>query len=135
VIHVASPATPDYNCVAWAAEDDQRWWWPDAQLIYYWPEDIPRKAAVETFVSAYGTLGYTPCPDASLESGFQKIAIYAHEGKPAHAARQLRNGFWTSKLGPDVDVIHVTPEEVTMIPGCQVYGRPVQFLRRPVQLA
>jgi hypothetical protein len=25
---VTSPATPAYNCVAWAAEDTEHWWQP-----------------------------------------------------------------------------------------------------------
>ena len=131
MIEEASPATPGYNCNAWAAEDDQRCWWPDAWLIYYWPQGVPRRATIDTFVTAYGTLGYAPCPDGSLESGFQKIAIYALGDEPTHAARQLSSGLWTSKLGEEVDVVHDTPDEVTTIPGCD-YGRPVQFLRRPV---
>lgn len=26
---ITSPDTIDYNCVAWAAEDQEKWWWPD----------------------------------------------------------------------------------------------------------
>ena len=26
---VTSPATPEYNCIAWAAGETDRWWWPD----------------------------------------------------------------------------------------------------------
>ena len=26
---VTSPAARDYNCIAWAAGDATRWWWPD----------------------------------------------------------------------------------------------------------
>jgi hypothetical protein len=30
----------------------------------------------------------------------------------AHAARQLPNGKWASKLGDDVDIVHVKPEDI-----------------------
>jgi len=33
-----SPEDIRYNCVAWAAEDKDRWWWPDEDS--YWPEGV-----------------------------------------------------------------------------------------------
>jgi hypothetical protein len=74
---VASPATRAYNCIAWAANNDGRWWWPDATNMYYWPPNIPREITIDAFVQAYGTLGYVECTDATPEAGFEKIAIYA----------------------------------------------------------
>ena len=44
-----------------------------------------------------------------------------------HAARQLPNGKWTSKLGKAEDVEHESPEDVAG----GVYGEVVQFMRRP----
>jgi hypothetical protein len=38
--------------------------------------------------------------------GFEKIAIYVLDEKPQHAARQLPNGKWTSKLGQYEDIEH-----------------------------
>jgi hypothetical protein len=35
--HVTSPETPKYNCIAWAAGKDDKWWWPDKNNQYYWP--------------------------------------------------------------------------------------------------
>ena len=47
---------------------------------------------------------------------------------PTHAARQLPNGWWTSKLGPSFDIEHATPEAVAG----GVYGDPVLFLSRAI---
>ena len=30
--------------------------------------------------------------------------------RKTHAARQLPDGWWTSKLGPDEDILHRTPQ-------------------------
>jgi hypothetical protein len=65
---------------------------------------VPREVTVSAFVQLYSTLGYTACQDGSLELGFEKVAIYALGKVVKHAARQLPNGKWTSKLGGDVDL-------------------------------
>ena len=130
---LTSPASAEYNCIAWAAEDTGRFWWPDPMKIGYWPPDVVREVTLEAFVAAYGTLGYELCGDGEFEPGYQKVAIYCRLGKPAHAARQLPTGAWTSKLGKFVDVSHGTLEAVLQIRGCISYGLPARFLRRPVR--
>lgn len=102
-----SPFDEGYNCIAWAAEDTEYWWWPDPLGQDYWPPNIPREETIEAFVRAYGLRGYEQRSDASLEPGEQKVAIYAaSNGKPTHAARQLRDGWWASKLGQQIDIEH-----------------------------
>jgi hypothetical protein len=126
-----SPAVRRYNCIAWAAGNDSRWWWPDANNIGYWPPTIPREETVAAFVSAYALQGYTQCIDGALEPGFEKIAIYGltvgSDLVPTHAARQLADGRWTSKLGNCEDIEHDTLEGLN---GPR-YGAPVCYLRRP----
>ena len=102
---ITSPSSPAYNCIAWAAGETHRWWWPTPS--YYWPRGITREATLSAFLAVFQSLGYTVCDDARLEAGFEKVAIYADAGGvPSHAARQLESGEWTSKLGPDVDIRH-----------------------------
>ncbi|MDJ0577299.1 MAG: hypothetical protein QNJ65_19335 [Xenococcaceae cyanobacterium MO_234.B1] len=107
---VTSQDTIDYNCVAWAADEDDEWWWPDAQEQYYWPIDVPREETLDGFIKAFQTIGYAVDNNlnSDLEAGFQKIAIYTtkSDGKPTHVARQLKNGNWTSKLGQYEDIEH-----------------------------
>ena len=125
---ITSPDTPEYNCIAWAAEDPKRWWWPDPMDNYYWPNEAPRVETVEAFIRAFETLGYITCSDSAYEKGFNKIAIYADiRGVPTHAARQLNTGFWTSKLGGSYDIEH-TYEGVTS----SIYGSVAVTMKRMV---
>jgi hypothetical protein len=111
---VRSPRTNRYNCIAWAAGNNSRWWWPDAANTGYWPPNIPREETVDAFVQAYALQGYVQCNDGAQESGFEKIAVYAVRSGidmvPTHAARQLADGQWTSKLGTCEDIDHDAPE-------------------------
>lgn len=125
---LTSPETPDYNCIGWAAEEDDRVWWPVPATIAYWPPGIQRSVSVQCFVDAFATLGYEQCEDGNLELEYQKVVLYTsiQSGEPTHMARQLEDGTWTSKLGQSVDVMHVTPDAVAD----GLYGKAVKFLRR-----
>ncbi len=131
---IKSPRDRDYNCFAWAACDDKRWWGPTVPPISYWPPSIIRENTVERFVQAFATMGYQPCDDASFEFGYQKVAIYADEEmEPTHMARQHVFGRgWLSKLGRNVDILHAELRDVEddTDPTSQEYGRVVQILRR-----
>jgi len=84
---VSSGPDPGYNCLPWAAGDTSKWGWPDEDG--YWPVEAPREATLEAFVAAYATRGYVPCEHGELEDGYDKLAIYANQQGPQHAARQL----------------------------------------------
>lgn len=104
---IMSPATIDYNCIAWAAGDAERAWWPDNMNIGYWPENIPRNTSLEAFIEMFQTLGYEECEDSEYEANFEKIAIYSKDNNEVtHAAKQLPSGAWTSKLGKLEDIEH-----------------------------
>lgn len=122
---ITSPSSPAYNCIAWAAGETNRWWWPTPS--YYWPERITREATISTFVAVFQSLGYALCDDDRHEDGFEKVAIYVDAaGGPTHAARQLDSGGWTSKLGPEVDIRHVDLKSLESA----VYGVVSQILKR-----
>lgn len=130
-----SPPTTDYNCIAWAADDKENWWWPDQYRLYYWPSNVPRRETIEAFIQAFGTLGYSVCSNPDFELGYEKVAIYVdNENKPTHAARQLDNGKWTSKIGKWVDVEHDlnTLERNYFAEGKHFprYGKAAVFLKR-----
>jgi hypothetical protein len=103
---LTSLPTPNYNCIAWAAGDDKNWWEPDPFNYCYWPDGAPREYSVDAYISAYRTLGYQICDGPAREDGIEKIAIYLLHKMPQHAARQLDNGRWTSKLGEGDDIEH-----------------------------
>jgi len=122
-----SPAMTTYNCIAWAAGDTSRWWWPSLQGGYYWPAELPRVVTLENVIAAFALQGYKSCRSRRRRRQFEKVAIYATSDQvPKHAARQLSNGRWTSKLGQEVDIEHETPEALE---GTD-YGDVVRVMRR-----
>ena len=121
-----SPATSRYNCIAWAAGQTDQAWWPDPQAVGYWPADAPRAETLESFFLAFETIGYRRCDAGIHEADFEKVAFYALDGQPKHAARQLPDGKWTSKLGKSIDIIHSLRD----LEG-SVYGQVVGFMKRP----
>ncbi len=126
---VTSPEDIHYNCVAWAAADINRWWWPDEDS--YWPEGVAREETVAAFVAAYGESGFEACEGPLFEEGYEKIAIYAApDGIPTHLAKQLPSGLWSSKLGQLQDIQHRLEDLVG-----SVYGYCACFLRRGTSVA
>lgn len=123
---VTSPSTAEYNCIAWAAFDNDRWWWPDSAGVSFWPTGVPREETIPAFASAFATIGFVPSSNPNLEPNVSKIAIYARSGIPTHAARQLPCGNWTSKLGQSEDITHT-------IQGLEgtLYGEVVMILAKP----
>src|SRR2546426_8468560 len=128
--HIKSPRDRRYNCIAFAAGDDRNWWWPDVAEEDTWPAGVARVTTVAAFREAFATLGYVVCDHDQLETGFEKIALFALAGVPKHAARQLPGGRWTSKLGPMEDIEHGLHDLTGM-----VYGSVVLVMKRPVQAA
>jgi hypothetical protein len=121
---LTSPVEPRYNCIAWAAGEDHRYWWPTA----HWPKGASRQVTRASFIKAFGTKGYVVCDNPDLEGGFEKVALYEDaDGIPTHAARLLPNGRWTSKLGKSVDISHSLEGLIG-----DEYGKPTLFMRRPL---
>ena len=126
---VTSPRTRVYNCIAWAAGDTLNWWWPTwdpLDDIPFWPAGIPLVETIPAFVAVFTSLGFVPCDGEAFESGHVKIALFA-DGRsiPKHAARQLPNGRWTSKLGKAEDIEH----ELHALEG-DIYGTVVLVMKR-----
>lgn len=144
---VTSDPDDEQNCIAYAADDLIRWWWPNLERkslpsnfviprYYYWPPGCPDEETVEAFVAAFKTVGFEECDkmdDGTLEKGYQKIAIYAlsENGKdiPQHAAKQspVRNGKWRSKMGMDEDIEH----DLAALFGPE-FGRVVKIMCKPL---
>jgi len=38
-----SESTPAYNCIAWAAGDNQKRWWPADLADWWWPPELPQR--------------------------------------------------------------------------------------------
>jgi hypothetical protein len=128
-----SPLTPRYNCIAWAAGESHRWW--DPMIGYYWPVGAPRAPTLEAYIQAFGVHGFeecegTECRKPLFEPKFQRVALYAASGLAKHAARQIDEQRWTSKLGKSIDLEHT-------LRGLEgpFYGRVSKILKRPLPQA
>jgi hypothetical protein len=118
-----------YNCIAWAAGKNDKWWWPIDDPCAFWPIPIDPidPVSLEQFIKAFESEGYLKCDTALFENGFEKVAIYVDaSGEPTHAARQLPDGVWTSKMGKGEDIEHDT---LQVVEGGQ-YGTAKAFLKR-----
>lgn len=128
---VASPPDGSYNCIAWAANDSSRKWWPHRLGGYFWPDSAPRDESLATFLTIFGDLGYKRCGSGSYEAGYEKIAFYGTQQMVTHAARQVSGGRWVSKLGDFHDIEHERPESVV----CHAYGAVFAYAKRPSRRA
>jgi len=109
---ITSQINLDYNCVAWALGDTQRWWEPYGVIVpapyphYHWPQDVPHDTTPQTYVRLFETYGFVITENSDFEDGYEKLAIYVFDEQFRHVARQLRNGSWTSKIGQQEDIQH-----------------------------
>jgi hypothetical protein len=139
-----SKKTCSYNCIAWAAHDTHRWWWPHPDA--YWPAWIKQKVTVDCFVRTFRWFGYRECNNSRREFAFDKVALYAvhtsgvpmvppttleelRDWHPKHMARQMPDGAWTSKAGTEEDITHYTLDAVERY-GPNPYGCPVLYMKR-----
>ena len=121
---VTSQDTPLYNCIAWAAGDDTQWWSPISQ--YYWPPNVPRDRTIDAYKMAFSTKGFIETANKDFVPGVERIVIYAKNGVPQHAARQIGKNRWWSKMGSDADIQHT----LMGVSGAE-YGQPVVFMEKP----
>ena len=130
---ITSPNSREYNCVAWAAGNDDQQVWPDGaedvapEIV--WPEDVRNDESVEAFIAYFESIGYVLCDNPTLQEGFLKIAIFVKDDYPTHVSRQLSIGKWSSKMGYDgVDIEH---DDLDCISGA-AYGTGTVYMRRGV---
>jgi hypothetical protein len=97
---------------------------------YYWPANAAVGLGVEALVSAFTSQGYELCGDGTLEQAFEKVVLFANAlGEWTHAAKQLSDGRWSSKLGDAEDITHTTPAGVAGV----IYGDVKYYMKRPRQ--
>jgi hypothetical protein len=132
---IKSPWNNAYQCIAWAACDTTKKWWPVRHPLAYWPLPIPPDETVDRFVEAFATLGYRICDKSGFEFGYQKVAVYADDDLTAtHMARQHFFGRgWLSKIGDFEDIQHPGLKDIEGDPSptaLNSYGTVRLILRR-----
>ena len=125
---ITSPKDKAYNCVSHALNVNDVFWWPDPWGFVYWPDGKRGEPTIDRFISVFDEMGYAECKDSFFEEGFEKIALYCEGNTVNHASRQLSNGFWTSKLGRDVDIEH----GLSSLEGKE-YGQATIFLKKSMK--
>ena len=132
---ISSPETPNYNCIAWAYKSyDDRIMWPwgsetkTLDGFHYWPEGVADSTDVSAFIHAFQLQGYEVCDQWEHEKDYVRIALYVIPNTPecTHASRELRNGKWTSKLGPENDIEHGSPYSLEGVE----YGKVFCIMKR-----
>ena len=131
---ITSKASNDYNCIAWACKYDDRWIQPpylgkpNLDCVVWWPPEVQEGSDVCCLISVFENQGYMICDTFEHEDGYIKVALYADANKNrwTHAARERRNGNWTSKLGPSVDIQHGTPYTIES----EIYGKVYCFMKK-----
>ena len=125
---IVEQPSPRYNCIAYAAGDTAEWWWPDG--INYWPPWATLNNRIENLEEVFVGLGYEQCNDSSSEDGYQKVALYEIQGRFQHAAMQMPNGRWRSKMGQGPVIEHLRPESLSG----GMYGDATMYMRRALNV-
>lgn len=136
VFRINSKVDVRYNCIAWSLFYSDRWVWPPSTftdldgVLHFWPKEVPMTSELQAFIELYKEDGYEECKDSNHEEGYRKIAIYSNTltGVCTHAARELRNGTWVSKLGQNHDIIHNDPYTLE----CKTYGSVSVIMRKKI---
>ena len=115
-----------YNCIAYAAGDTTEWWWPNG--IVYWPPWATLDNRMESLKEVFAGLEYEQCEDGNVEEGYEKVALYEVQGRFEHAALQMPNGRWRSKMGAGPVIEHRSPESLSG----GMYGNPTVYMRRAI---
>jgi hypothetical protein len=109
---VVNERVPTYNCIAWSLGIGG-WKWPQ-------PDNI------QGFIDLFYIWGFVKCDNGELEPGIEKICLYCYHDEPKHAARQLTNGLWSSKLGSEELIVH---DGLFVVEG-EFYGYPTLFFSK-----
>ncbi len=121
---ITSPKTSEYNCLAWALDDNTKWYESDDD--YYWFNGIARNNTLNTIQAIFENLGFQRTDNIEFQLGIERIALFSKDNDEClHLASQIDNDKWTSKLGSSYDVIHSLKSIENGI-----YGKAVVFLER-----
>lgn len=117
-----------YNCIAWAIIRDDVWVAPSEGNLdgVFWPPSVSKGFGLADLEAMFNYYEYAKCDDSSFEDGFMKVALYEKENRWTHAARQLPNGKWASKMGILEDIHHETPIDLE---GAS-YGKVYMIMKR-----
>jgi hypothetical protein len=107
---VLAPASVMYNCIGWSLGNTGAW---------VWPTDGQQPAYLPNFDALYRYYGFRRVKGLEFRRwpGHDKVVLYAvrkSDGsiQPTHAARQMPDGSWSSKLGSLPLIRHLHPNDI-----------------------
>jgi hypothetical protein len=99
---------------------------------HYWPPEAPEDDHVDSYRRVFELQGYEVCDSPDVEPGYEKVAVYWGRSGP-HAAKQLPDGKWKSKLGDREDIEHNTLDALETDGVVSAYGKVRYILKRPIR--
>ena len=123
---IICPVSDRYNCIAYTAGDTSQPWSDEPED--YWPPQVARSPTVQGLENLFRWLGFKKCRGPRPETGYQKVALYGSKGLWEHAALQMPDGRWRSKLGRGMLIQHESPHSLAG----ETYGRPQAYMRRQI---
>src|SRR5262249_40151901 len=107
---VLAAASPSYNCIGWSLGFNNSW---------VWPVEAGQTVSLYHFDALYRYYGFTRVNKLAYrrQPDHDKVVLYAARRAnghitPTHAARQMPDGSWTSKLGSLPLIRHLHPHDV-----------------------
>jgi hypothetical protein len=107
---VLAPATFTYNCIGWSLGISGSWVWPTERGVV---------AYLHHFDALYGYYGFQRVQglDYKRQPSHDKVLLYAVRNadgriQPTHAALQMADGSWTSKVGTLPLIRHLHPHDL-----------------------
>lgn len=121
---------PFYNCLAWAI---------NVNTIFVTMNYFQKKHGLDInnldhSVNGYAKIleefyNYLSCENGEYEKGFEKILLYGDNNNLwTHAARQIKEEMWVSKLGSCENIEH---KNIECLNG-NTYGEPKIFMKKVV---
>jgi hypothetical protein len=124
-LEISSPETGDYNCLAWALNDNSKWY--ESEDDYCWFDKIDRDNKLSTIQKIFEQIGFNLTRNSEYQVDIERVALFSTDNIDcSHLARQIGKNVWTSKLGSSYDVNHTLRAIEDGI-----YGNPILFLERP----
>lgn len=123
---LTSPFTYLYNCIAYALGMQDRWV-DSANLPWHWWPPVHKGMNETDLVEAFRFFGFEECGmDDSINTDYDKVALYHNADGWTHAARVVGDGIYHSKFGASYNGTHSRGDVLQA-----KYGNPFVIMRRP----
>ena len=111
----------NFNCIGYALSINE---FVSYHISRYWIDSVPRNASIINLVKIFEHFGFERC-NSLVETGYKKIVIYGNHGISKHAAIQLDNIWYESKMGS----YEICKHTLEAIEGA-LYGYPKVWMRK-----